>query len=177
MEVREVILATDLDGTLLYPRKPIGVLAERNRNFLRRLHAQGHAIVAVSGRNSKILPDLNKDLGFAVPFIGCNGGFIIGEDGKLIEKRPIDKDVVLELYASMIDRCGIGAWLVMDETEQDYFDVHNLSSFATVLAVIGNFFSFKYGEKFSLNRKEFLHRLSRGNICKLEALTGIGIGK
>ena len=169
-----MIFATDLDGTLLYPKRRLGVLSGANREFLRFLHQQGWDITVVSGRNSRLHRYINRNLGFGVSYIGCNGGFILDERGQLVKKQPLDAQLPLDIYARLVERCGLGAWALMDETELDWYDAHNLSTALTALVVISNFFLFRYKEKFSLKRREFLHRLAQGGVCKLMAVCDFG---
>lgn len=169
-----MILATDLDGTLLYPKRRLGVLSRPNREFLRDLHQRGWEIVVVSGRNSRLHPYLNRDLGFGVSYIGCNGGFILDESGNLVRKQAVPTQLALDIYARMVERCGLGAWALMDESEKTWYDVHNLSAAITAMVVVFNFFSFRYKEGFTLKQPEFLHRLARGEVCKLMPVIQFG---
>ena len=169
-----MLFATDLDGTLLKPQKPIGVLEGHNRDFLIDLNRRGWSVALVSGRNANLREPLQRDLGFPVIFVGCNGGFTLDEEGRLIRKVALSRDLLLQIYATMVDRYGISAWAAMDETVFNYFDIHDLSRALLNIVRLGNFFSFSLKEKYSLKRDEFLHRLTEGGVCKLMAVTGLG---
>ena len=47
------ILVTDLDGTLFYPKKRLGLIGKENLSFLREWVDSGNKLVLASGRNYK----------------------------------------------------------------------------------------------------------------------------
>lgn len=56
------LIATDLDGTLFYPKKRIKMISKKSLNFLRQHIDNGGKLVLVSGRNSEYLKKLFVEL-------------------------------------------------------------------------------------------------------------------
>lgn len=168
------IVATDLDGTLLYPKRPLSILSRKNRDFLRRMHERGGEVVLATGRNSNLYPLIQKKLGFSPYMIGCNGGFVRGKDGELIESNPIPRDLALEVYTSTVGRYGLGAWLLMDQTATDWIDTRMIPAAAVIAMALANKLSFRYGEKYVLGTDNFMERLSQGGIYKIQAMPSLG---
>ena len=44
-------LATDLDGTLFYPKRKLRLMRSKNVRFLKKLISQGKKVILVTGRN------------------------------------------------------------------------------------------------------------------------------
>lgn len=99
------IFATDLDGTLLFPKKRIRLIASRNRKYLRSVAAKGIRIVFVTGRNKRFCVKIAKRLRLECDYISDSGGRItINKETKklaLIENE-VAKDINQALYASQI---------------------------------------------------------------------------
>lgn len=54
------ILATDLDGTLFYPKRRITMISKRNLKFIRDFVDNGNKLLIVSGRNVKFAKKVEK---------------------------------------------------------------------------------------------------------------------
>ena len=57
------ILVTDLDGTLFYPKKKLGLIGKENLAFLREWIDSGNKLVLASGRNYKDADKILKKIG------------------------------------------------------------------------------------------------------------------
>ena len=48
--MKKNVIATDLDGTLFYPKRPLHIIAKRNRVFLNRFTNDGGLLVLSTSR-------------------------------------------------------------------------------------------------------------------------------
>lgn len=168
-------LATDLDGTLLYPKHPIRILCRENEAFLRELLAKGDRVVLASGRNPKMFFRIAKKLRAPMDLIGCNGGFVIDQDGKVSASHPIPAKLALDIYAELKDKYGILSWVAMDSSTKNLIAP---STFLSPLLLNGvslfNVFSFRYREDNLISEKAFVSMISQGKAYKIMPVFGLG---
>jgi Cof subfamily protein (haloacid dehalogenase superfamily) len=84
------VIATDLDGTLFYPRKRIRMISKDNRSFINKFMDDGGKILLVSGRNRYFGEKVAQNLHRQVDVVGCNGSFIVS-DGQLVKESFFNK--------------------------------------------------------------------------------------
>ncbi len=97
-----MIIATDLDGTLFFPKSKIKMIGKRNRKFIERFLADGGKLVIVSSRNHYYNEKVAKNLGYPLDFICCNGGLIVS-NGKVIRKKTFESKTALKILNEMWD--------------------------------------------------------------------------
>ena len=102
------LLATDLDGTLFYPKDRFHAVGRKNREFLRFLRERGIDILYVSGRNPKILPVLERIDRRSYPLLGCNGAYLY-QDGQVFDRQPMDRKGLERLVLALEKRKDIYA--------------------------------------------------------------------
>jgi Cof subfamily protein (haloacid dehalogenase superfamily) len=85
------VIATDLDGTLFYPRKRIRMISKDNRAFIGRFMDDGGRLLIVSGRNRYFGEKVAQNLHREIDVVGCNGSFIMS-NGKVIKESFFDKE-------------------------------------------------------------------------------------
>src|SRR5574344_735784 len=85
------VIATDLDGTLFYPRKRIRMISKDNRAFINKFMDDGGKLLLVSGRNRYFGEKVAQNLHRPVDVVGCNGAFVLS-DGKLAKESFFNKD-------------------------------------------------------------------------------------
>ena len=91
------LIASDLDGTLFYPKRRLTLLTRKNTKFLQDFHAAGGKVCLVTGRERRMSMKVQKKLGFDVSVCGCNGAFIY-EHGKFVKSHPIPKEDLIDVY-------------------------------------------------------------------------------
>lgn len=91
-------LATDLDGTLFYPKRKLRLLKSKNRKFLKKLLASKTEIVLVTGRNKSIAKKIERRIKSKerISMVGCSGSLVIHK-GEIIREKPMDKDRIKKL--------------------------------------------------------------------------------
>src|SRR5574344_449686 len=85
------VIATDLDGTLFYPRKRIRMISSDNRSFINKFMDDGGRLLLVSGRNRYFGEKVGKNLKRQVDVVGCNGAFVLSH-GQMVKESYFDKD-------------------------------------------------------------------------------------
>ena len=111
------LLASDLDGTLFYPKKRIRLISNRTRQMVRSFIDEGNTFAVVSGRNigpcSRIFAKLGRP-GFA---IGCNGSFI-WQNGQIIYKKTFEPDVLHRVIKYVEEHFQVKGFYVMSEDNE-----------------------------------------------------------
>ena len=80
------VIATDLDGTLFYPKKRLRMVTKKNKEFLRRFAEQGGKVLISSSRSEQFYKKMREKLDFPFDFIGADGTFIIYNGKKIYDK-------------------------------------------------------------------------------------------
>lgn len=166
------LIATDLDGTLFYPKRHMTLTTKANKEFLRDFYKAGGKVVLVTGRSFHIASKVEKKTGVPISIIGCNGAFVY-EDGKFIIENPLDNNELINLYNELKNKYGIGVWMVFDNSDKLKITVHVGGKVTKLGARIGNRLQFSYKENFIAGEKKFVDCLSNNVNYKLMPVFGI----
>ena len=166
------ILATDLDGTLFYPKKRLRMIQKKNIAFLRRVHEEGGRVVLVSSRSEQFLAKVVGKLGFPVDYIGTDGTMVYADGQKIrdcyFEPQNI-KDLVNDLRSSYDPPLFIASSaehpLIINRTQ-----VSHMTNFMYVLyqMVQG-----VYREPWIRSDHVFFKEIATGKVNKLMVLIGL----
>lgn len=85
------LIASDLDGTLLTPNR---VLGEANLAAIRRALDAGIIFCLASGRSISTMRRFADQIGIIGPIVSCNGAYVTGLDGELIEHHRLSRTAV-----------------------------------------------------------------------------------
>ncbi len=85
------LIASDLDGTLLTPNR---VLGEANLAAIRRALDAGIIFCLASGRSISTMRRFADQIGIAGPIVSCNGAYVTGLNGELIEHHRLSRTAV-----------------------------------------------------------------------------------
>lgn len=166
------LLATDLDGTLLYPKNRLLGIPGKNRRFLKDLFSRNIDVVYVSGRNTAFVPYLRR-LGHPVSLLGCNGAYLY-QDGILRDTHPMDRTKLLRLILELSGRYGIFAFFLFDEKEPLYVFFQNLPTPYILSLLVGNRLNGAYREKLIVGKEAFFDKVQNSDNYKLMLTFGIG---
>ena len=108
MNAKGKVIATDLDGTLFYPKKRLRMINTNNKLFLRKFIDEGGKVVLVSGRNLRYLEKVKRKLNRPVDAIGCNGAFIKVNDDFIKKSYMNNLKLVKALNDMNLYGCIIG---------------------------------------------------------------------
>lgn len=90
------IIATDLDGTLFYPKRRMTMISSKNLKFVQDYIDQGGKVIIVSGRNHYFTAKVVERINRPVDIIGCNSAFIFS-DGKKIREEFLPTERIKEI--------------------------------------------------------------------------------
>ena len=108
------VIATDLDGTLLKPRKKITLVEKENRKFIKDFYGD---IVLNSGRSPKFCAKICKNLKIEHNFIALNGAIIV-KNGNVIYRQSIKKTVLDNLLDYINENYNNYQFLIYDKYDQ-----------------------------------------------------------
>lgn len=166
------LLATDLDGTLLYPKYNILDLPRKNKRFLKQFIASGGQVVIASGRGINLLPKLERSVGSKMALLGCNGAFLY-KDGVFHTSHPLNNSDALELFTNCYFNYSILFWFLFDQTNKMYLYCGD-RSFVKNITAFGNLFLGIRRERAIFDKKVFLSKFDGDSIYKLTVSFGLG---
>lgn len=159
-------IATDLDGTLFYPKKRLRLLSSKNRKFLKRAIDNGYRVILVSGRNLDIVEKIEKKIDRKVSMIGCNGS-VVSFDDKIVFEAALNKEKLAEIYNTYYNDDKIQGWLFMTNKLPLFITINpKLSSFRILLYKLGLKSQGVYNEPFEIGEKYF-HEAFNDKDCKI----------
>lgn len=166
------LIATDLDGTLFYPKNKKYGMCRLNRRFLMDYLSKGGKLVLVSGRNALVQPRVEKTLGHKVAMLGCNGAFF-REDGVMKIAYPLDKDLLFDLYTYCHDEFNFFNIMLFNETNDTYIvGTERMTPFLTEAARIINATNGFYRESLIKDEKKFLKAMMEYDTYKIMPFIG-----
>lgn len=165
------LIATDLDGTLFYPKRRIKGVCNSNVKFLSKFAHNNGEILLASGRNTNVIHKLEKILKTKVTFLGCNGAYII-KDNKTINSHKLDNDKVLNLFSKTYKLIRVLNWVLFTDDKKMYTLPDNfIASMAPVFKIANAFRGF-YADPMYFDKDRFFNFLSKGNIYKIMVMMG-----
>lgn len=166
------VIATDLDGTLFYPKSRIHMIPKKNRRFLERFFADGGHLVVVTSRHRHSTDKIAQILDHRVDVIGLNGAFIEC-DGETIHEQFFEPQALTKLVHEVCD--SISPALVMLSSKR--YPVIRLKSQQQLLARIMYSIYQKtegiYREPDYASDHLFYQEIERGEAMKLMVFIGV----
>ena len=115
MNAKGKVIATDLDGTLFFPKRIFRMLTRRNKIFLRNFIDEGGRLLIVSGRNHLYLNKVKEKIKRQVDDCGCNSAFI-DVDNKEIKNVALDNKRIKEVLIDIKKRFDVSGIFLMTES-------------------------------------------------------------
>ena len=166
------LIATDLDGTLFYPKKRIRLISNKTRKFIRGFIDEGNHFVVVSGRNigpcSRVFTKLERQ-GTA---IGCNGSFIIHE-GQLIYSKTFEPDILHRVIKYCEENFETKGFYVMADTDEFVQRNKFKSLIYRFMNALWYFYQGALRNPFVISEKRFNEIIDTGHAYKLMIMFGI----
>ena len=166
------VIATDLDGTLFYPKKRYHMICKKTKRFLQRFLYDGGKLVLVSGRNKAIEAKFKRKTGIEADLIGCNGSVII-DKGQVIKSTCFNKDALGKIIADIRRDYDPPMVLLMSKRRNLVYtrtDVSHMTNLMYFLYWISNG---TYRDPFIRSDRVFYEELETGEVYKLMVLFGI----
>lgn len=166
------LIATDLDGTLFYPKHRIRMISKKSLNFIRDFIDKGNHFAIVSGRNASFGFKVAKKIGRPVSIVGCNGAFVYHNDKKIFSKT-INPESAKEVIDYLDEVYKPKAYFVM--SNENEFVLRN--RFKTLFYKIGYFFWYwtqgVYREPYFVSKEKFDKIISENKAYKFMSMFGV----
>lgn len=171
-------IATDLDGTLFYPKRKIKLLSSKNTKFLRSFVAnKNNYLILVSGRNTTLINKISKKVKQKdISMVGCNGSVIYRGD-KMIHEEPIPKDDVRLIFQKLKAEKHVKGVICMTNKKRMMVAPNNVNYFVTVIARIAMMLQGAYREKYSYSEKYLERALEDDEVRFYKVMPIYGFGK
>ncbi len=166
------ILATDLDGTLFYPKKLFTIVDKKTIRFLREFIDQGNHFCLVSGRNIQVAKKVQKVLKRNVDMVACNGAIIKLND-ELIKKEHFNNNHLKELIDFVYSKYKLAGFLLMSENHCLVMDTKRSTKTMKNLYWIYRLMQGRRADKIKINGKIFDEEVKNGKVYKLMLFIGI----
>lgn len=171
------LLATDLDGTLFYPRQTRRCISKKNQKFLRKWIDAGNRAVLVTSRSLDFLDRLKDELERPVDFLACSSSQVMS-DGKLLRESYIPNETLKSILKKIDDRYHPLGYMM---TTKDYSLIIKKSRKVNFLFMLLYklywIFQFKYREKYEMSNELFDKELNDGKVFKIMVIFGLGKSK
>ncbi|MBE6127584.1 MAG: HAD family phosphatase [Erysipelotrichaceae bacterium] len=166
------VLATDLDGTLFYPKRQIKLVNRKNRALLRDFLSVGGRVAMVSSRSGQFLEKTKRKLGLPLDYIGFDGT-IISVDGKIVYDRVFDPEKAKELLSYIRKEYGPGLILMSTDDNPQIMTRTKVSKTTNFLYFAYEAVQGAYREPWVRSDQKFYGELSKGKVRKMMILIGI----
>ena len=166
------LFATDLDGTLFYPKRRIRLISNRTKKMIQKFIDDGNYFAVVSGRNIGPCNRVFKRLERPGIAIGCNGSFIT-QDGKIITKKTFEPDVLHRIIKYCEEHFEIRGFYVMSENDEFVQRNRFESLIYRIMNRLWYFYQGALRNPCRINEKKFNEIIDGGHAFKLMIMFGI----
>ena len=166
------VIATDLDGTLFYPKRRVRMIKSKSLKFLRRHIDNGGRLVLVSGRNIDSAKMVKDKINRPLDAIGCNGS-VITINGEIIHDVHFDPEKTLKALDEIEKEFKIrGFYIMNDDCEFIMRNRYKEPLFMTIYRV-WNFFQGVYATKFIVDKEKYFDGIKNCHARKIMMFFGI----
>jgi len=171
------LLATDLDGTLFYPRKTRHCIPKKNIKFLRKWIDNGNRAVLVTSRSYDFVEQLKKEIQRPVDFLVCSSSQIYSED-KLIRETCIPNQTLSKILKKITERYHpIGYMMTTKDHPLIIRKARTVPKIFMALYKLYWIFQGKYREPYEMSDDLFDQELAEGQILKVMVIFGMAKNK
>lgn len=167
------VIATDLDGTLFYPKRKFWMIKRKSLRYVRKHIDNGGRLVLVSGRNSYYLSRVVRLIKRPVDVIGCNASFIIA-DGKKIRDISFDPVKIVPILKEIAKDFSPKAFFVMSSDNRFVIREKFKSLLYRFVYFIWNATQFVYKEPSYVSKQDYNEIINSGNAKKIMLFFGPG---
>lgn len=168
----EKILATDLDGTLFYPKDTKEIIAKPNLFFLQNFIDKGGEVILISGRSHAYCLKTIKKIGRPCAAISYNGACIFDGE-KMIYQNSIKneeaKSIIDEIFETYHNH---GVFLMTDKG----LAIHLIYKSKIIRWGFKLYYKAQgvYAENLLADEKDYEEELKNGHIFKIMIYFGLG---
>ena len=169
------VIATDLDGTLFYPKDYIGMISKPNLFFIQSFIDNGGKVVLISGRSHKYIQKVIKRIGRVCAGISYNGGCVYDGE-KLVYSKTINNDEAIEIINEIKNTYKMpGVFLMTEKGLSIYLKCK--SKFIRWLYKLYYKTTGVYAEHLLAKEEDYETELKSGKIYKIMIYFGLGKSK
>lgn len=166
------LIATDLDGTLFYPKHRIRMISKKSLRFIRKFIDEGNQFAIVSGRNASFGFKVAKKINREISIVGCNGAFVYHKDKKIFSKT-IDPESAKKVIEYIEETYKPKAYFIM--SNENDFVLRN--RFKTLFYKFGYFMWYwtqgVYRESYFVSKEKFDQIIEENKAYKFMTMFGI----
>lgn len=165
------LLATDLDGTLFYPKRPRTLIAKKNLKLVRSFLDDGGKLLLVTGRSPHFSKIVQAKIGRPLDVIGMNGAYVMHQ-GQVISEKFLDFPVqeVLEAVQSKFKILGM---MLLSHTYPLLIYVPPISGYMEFIYRLYYRSMGVYGENFLMSNDLFIQELQSKTVYKVMIFFGM----
>lgn len=165
------VIATDLDGTLFYPKKRRKLIADKTKKFLQKFSDDGGKILIVSGRGKLFKEKVEKRLERPVDVVGCNGSFIISQ-GETIKETFFDSENLKKIIAEIRREQHLMFVSLFCKNCNFVIDISMMRVIPRIAYRFYEFTQGSYREHVTKSEKCFYEQLEKGEVYKVLLFVG-----
>lgn len=165
------VLATDLDGTLFYPRDRKRMIRPKNLKCVRQIVDDGNELILISGRSYDFLKRVQQIIDRPCTFI-CYNGALISSNDVILKDKNIENSLAKKIIDDFFDLFKLPAVFVMT-TRGVFVKLRRQSKFVDWLYRFIYKMQKAYAETFSAIKEDFDKELNEGKIYKIMFFFGL----
>lgn len=148
-------IATDLDGTLFYPRRKRRLLSKANRQFIQNVINEGKEVILVTGRNTNAAEKVEKAIQMdkSLSIIACDGALIMHQ-GEILKEEYFTGEEALKIYETLNTDKHIKTWMFFTSNQYMLVEPSGLNLFERIAGAIGLRTQGAYAEPFIIGKKK-----------------------
>ena len=156
-------IATDLDGTLFYPRRKKRLLSKANRQFVQNVISGGKEFILVTGRNYNAAEKVEKAIKMdkSLSVVACDGAVIMHQ-GEILKEEYLNGEEALELYYKLNkENKHIKTWMFFTSEQLMLVEYSGLNFIERIAGLIGLNTQGAYSEPFIIGKKKVIEHLKK----------------
>lgn len=166
------LLATDLDGTLFYPKRRIRMVSKKTISLIQKFLDDGNYFAVISGRNfgpcTRVFSRIDRE-GYA---IGCNGSFI-SKGSKVIKKSTFEPHILEEVIKFVESNYKIHGMYVMSDDDELVLRDHLKPFFYRVVQRLWYAYQGALRNPYKVCKQRFDEIVKTGKALKIMFLFGV----
>lgn len=167
------VIATDLDGTLFYPKKTVRMISSPNRKFLQKFIDEGNRVVIVSGRNHYFSNKVVEKIGRPVDIIGCNSAYI-KINGQIVKETFFPKKRIKEILDEITKDFHPMGYFLMSKEENFVINKKGVRSIVGFVYFCYYTAQGVYREPYYQSEELFVKEINKGQVYKIMVFIGAG---
>lgn len=165
------ILATDLDGTLFYPKRRLRLIPSKSVELLHDFIDQGGKLVLVTGRSPKFTEKVREKVGRPFDVIGMNGAYTI-IDNQVVEEHFLNLDLP-QFVREMYEKFAMRGFMLISHDYPLLMAVPKINRYLSLFYHLYYFTQGVYKEDYVNSNEQFTDELANGQVYKLMFFFGI----